>query len=144
MQAPNAKRTVGKTVGQIAAIASQYLRINAGIKFALNHSIPLQFCDCHLTSPPLCGAKYGVDDGQGDDENRILNMKTLSSKLALSALAVAALLTSPAFAKSHHQVSQDNAAVYNAVPGSDIPAYDSEGGVVGIANPDVYGAQSQR
>jgi hypothetical protein len=144
MAAPNTKRTVGKTVRQIAAIASQYLHTNAGIKFALNHSIPLQFCDCHLTHRPLCDAKSGVDDGQGDDDNRIFNMKTLSTKVTLSALAVAALLTSPAFAKSHRQVSQDNAAIYNAVPGSDIPAYDSEGGVVGIANPDLYGAQSQR
>jgi hypothetical protein len=72
-------------------------------------------------------------------------MKTLSTTVALSALAVAAMLTSPAFAKSHHQVSQDNAAaVYTVAPGSDIPAYDSEGSVVGVANPDQYGAQSQR
>jgi len=73
-------------------------------------------------------------------------MKNLNAKVALSALAIVAMISSPAFAKSRHQVSQDNsAAAYNAAaPGSDIPAYDSEGGVVGIANPDQYGAQSQR
>jgi hypothetical protein len=51
----------------------------------------------------------------------------------------------PAFAKSHRAVYQDYAAGYaTAAPGSDIPAYDAEGSVVGIANPDQYGAQSQR
>jgi len=72
-------------------------------------------------------------------------MKTISTKVALSALAIAAMLTGPAFAKSHHQVSQDNgSAVYNAAPGNDIPGYNSDGDVVGIANPDQYGTQSQR
>ena len=72
-------------------------------------------------------------------------MKKINTKVALSALAIAAMLTGPAFAKSHHQVvSQDNGSAYSAAPGSDIPAYNSEGGVVGIANPDQYGAQSQR
>jgi hypothetical protein len=73
-------------------------------------------------------------------------MKKINTKVALSALAIAAMLTGPTFAKSHHQqVSQDNgSAAYSAAPGSDIPAYNSEGGVVGIANPDQYGAQSQR
>jgi hypothetical protein len=71
-------------------------------------------------------------------------MKTLSTKAVLTALAVTALVASPAFAKSHRVVYQDNAAYTNASAGSDIPAYDSEGGVVGISNPDQYGAQSQR
>ena len=72
-------------------------------------------------------------------------MKTLSTKAVLTALAVTALLVSPALAKSHRVVSQDYVAGYaSAAPGSDIPAYDSEGGVVGIANPDQYGVQSQR
>jgi hypothetical protein len=73
-------------------------------------------------------------------------MKTHSIKLALSALAVTALIASPAFAKSHRVLNQDNTAAnyVTAAPGSDIPAYDSEGGVVGIANPDQYGVQSQR
>ncbi len=66
-------------------------------------------------------------------------MKTFSTKVALSALAVVAVLSSPAFAKAHHQVGQDNGAAYT-VPGNDIPAYDADGGVVGIANPD----QAQR
>jgi hypothetical protein len=71
-------------------------------------------------------------------------MKTLGIKLVLSALAVAALASSPALAKSH-RVLQDNASGYvTAAPGNDIPAYDSQGNVVGIANPDWYGAQSQR
>ena len=80
-------------------------------------------------------------------------MKTLTTKVVLSALAITALVASPAFAKSHHVVNQDNAAVgyvdaapgyFTAAPGSDIPAYDSQGGVVGISNPDHYGLQSQR
>ena len=72
-------------------------------------------------------------------------MKTLSTKAVLTALAVTALVASPAFAKSHRVVYQESAAGYaTAAPGSDIPAYDNEGGVVGIANPDQYGAQSQR
>jgi len=71
-------------------------------------------------------------------------MKTLSTKAVLTALAVTALVASPAFAKSHRVVYQDNAGGYAAAPGSDIPAYDSEGSVVGIANPDQYGAQWQR
>lgn len=73
-------------------------------------------------------------------------MKTLSTKVALSALAIAALLTSPAFAKKAHQVSQyqyNDATVY-AAPGNDIPGYTNDGSVVGIANPDEYGVQSQR
>ncbi|MGA7429030.1 MAG: hypothetical protein WBD33_21005 [Xanthobacteraceae bacterium] len=72
-------------------------------------------------------------------------MKTLSTKAVLAALAVTALVASPAFAKSHRVVYQDNAGAYTtAVAGSDIPAYDADGGVVGIANPDQYSAQSQR
>jgi hypothetical protein len=86
-------------------------------------------------------------------------MKTLGIKTALSAVAVAALLASPAFARSHHVVYQDNATGYvdaapgyvgaapdylTAAPGNDIPGYASDGTTVGIANPDWYGAQSQR
>jgi hypothetical protein len=72
-------------------------------------------------------------------------MKTLSTKAVLTALAVTALLASPAFAKSHRVVYQDNAAGYTtADPSGEIPAYNGEGSVVGIANPDQYGAQSQR
>jgi hypothetical protein len=63
-------------------------------------------------------------------------MKTLNTKVALSALAIVAVLSSPA---------QDNsAATYNVAPGNEIAGYDSEGGVVGVANPDQYGLQSQR
>ena len=72
-------------------------------------------------------------------------MKSLGIKLALSALAVAALVSSPALAKSHRVVQENASTSYvTAAPGSDIPAYDSQGGVVGIANPDQFGAQSQR
>jgi hypothetical protein len=76
-------------------------------------------------------------------------MKTFSTKVALAALATAALLTGPAFAaKRVHQVNQDyvNQAVvadpsygaYRAAPGNDIPGYDSQGDVVGISNPDQW------
>jgi hypothetical protein len=74
-------------------------------------------------------------------------MKTLGIKLALSAVAVAVLVATPAFARSHRVVYRDNAAALNyvtAAPGSDIPAYNSEGDVIGINNPDQYGLQSQR
>jgi hypothetical protein len=72
-------------------------------------------------------------------------MKTLGIKFALSALAVAALVSSPALAKTH-RVIQDNAPTgfVTAAPGSDIPGYGSQGNVVGIANPDWYSVQSQR
>jgi hypothetical protein len=67
-------------------------------------------------------------------------MKSLDTKLVLSALGIVAMLTSPAFAKRPHQVSHPNeSAVYNAIPG-----YDKDGGVVGIPNPDQSGTQSQR
>jgi len=71
-------------------------------------------------------------------------MKTFSTKVALAVLAVAALATGPALAKSHHVALQDNAGTVYAAPGSDIPGYASDGTTVGIANPDWYGAQSQR
>jgi hypothetical protein len=79
-------------------------------------------------------------------------MKTLTTKVALSALAMTALIASPAFARSHRVVLQDNASgVYDvapgtayAAPGNDIPGYASDGSVTGIANPDQYGAWSQR
>lgn len=72
-------------------------------------------------------------------------MKTLGIKLALSALAVTTLVASPAFARTHRLVNQDNAAAaYLAAPGSDIPGYAADGSVVGVANPDWYGVQSQR
>lgn len=77
-------------------------------------------------------------------------MKTFSTKVALAALATAALLTGPAFAaKKVHQVNQNYVSqdvlpqdqaygAYRAAPGADIPAYDSQGSVVGIYNPDQY------
>jgi hypothetical protein len=79
-------------------------------------------------------------------------MKTFSTKVALSALAVAALLSSPALAaKRTHQVNQDyvnqdvaNRQTYNGygayttAPGTGVAGYDSEGGVVGIASPEQY------
>lgn len=72
-------------------------------------------------------------------------MKTFGIKLALAALAVTALVASPAFARTHRLVNQDNgAANYRAAPGSEIPGYSADGSVVGVANPDWYGARSQR
>ena len=64
-------------------------------------------------------------------------MKSLNTKLALSALGIVAMLTSPAFAQKRHHANQS--AIYNMIPG-----YDESGGVVGIADPDRYGIQSQR
>lgn len=71
-------------------------------------------------------------------------MKTLGIKLALSALAVTALVASPALARTHHVIQDNAAATYLAAPGNDIPGYSADGSVVGVANPDWYGAQSQR
>jgi hypothetical protein len=59
-------------------------------------------------------------------------MKSLNTKLVLSALGIVAMLTSPAFAQKRHRVNYLNqSAVSTAIPG-----YDKDGGVVGIANPD--------
>jgi len=71
-------------------------------------------------------------------------MKTLGIKFAVSTLAVAALVSSPALAKTHRVVQDTGSSFATAAPGSDIPGYDSQGNVVGIANPDWYGTQSQR
>jgi hypothetical protein len=73
-------------------------------------------------------------------ENAI--MKSLNTKLVLSALGIVAMLTSPAFAQKRHHVGYVNqSAVSRAIPGYEavstaIPGYDKDGGVVGIANPD--------
>jgi hypothetical protein len=79
-------------------------------------------------------------------------MKSLNTKLAVSAFGIVAMLTSPAFAQKRHHVTPANqSAVYNVIPGYDesggynmIPGYGESGGVVGIPNPDRYGIQSQR
>jgi hypothetical protein len=67
-------------------------------------------------------------------------MKSLNTKLVLSALGIAVMLTGPAFAKKPHQVPQaSESANYMAIPG-----YDSEGAVVGIPDPDQSRTQPQR
>jgi hypothetical protein len=77
-----------------------------------------------------------------------MQMKSLNTKLVLSALGIVAMLTSPAFAQKRHHVSYvDQPAVTAPIPGyqsyvnqsavtAPIPGYDKDGGVVGIANPD--------
>jgi hypothetical protein len=57
-------------------------------------------------------------------------MKSISTKVVLSALGISALLMTPALAKKAHTVSRDT-GLYSAVSG-----YDKDGGVVGIPNPD--------
>ncbi len=91
-------------------------------------------------------------------------MKSLNTKLVLSALGIVAMFTSPAFAqKQHHVTPANQSAVYNVIPGygesggynmipsygesggyNMIPGYGESGGVVGIPNPDRYGVQWQR
>ena len=76
-------------------------------------------------------------------------MKSLNTKLAISALGIVAMLTTPAFAQKRHHVTRANqSAVSNTIPGYDesgvMPGYDESGGVVGIPNPDRYGIPSQR
>jgi hypothetical protein len=63
-------------------------------------------------------------------------MKSLTTKLVLSALAIA--ITSPAFAKKAHQVTTES-GVYSTIPG-----YDKDGAVVGIPSTDQTGAEAQR
>jgi hypothetical protein len=77
-----------------------------------------------------------------------MQMKSLNTKLVVSALGIVAMLTSPAFAQKRHHVSYvDQSAVTAPIPGyqsyvnqsavtAPIPGYDKDGGVVGIANPD--------
>ena len=73
-------------------------------------------------------------------------MKLLNTKLALSALGVVAMLTSPAFAqKRHHVIPANHPALYSVVPSYNmISGYSVSGAVVEIPNPDRYGIQSQR
>ena len=69
-------------------------------------------------------------------------MKSLKTKLVLSALGIVAMLTSPAFAQTRHHRYVNQSAVTAPIPGyqsaviAPIPGYDKDGGVVGIANPD--------
>jgi hypothetical protein len=82
-----------------------------------------------------------------------MQMKSLKTKLVLSALGIVAMLTSPAFAQTRHHRYVNQSAVTAPIPGyqstvtapipsyqsavtAPIPGYDKDGGVVGIANPD--------
>jgi hypothetical protein len=71
-----------------------------------------------------------------------MQMKSLKTKLVLSALGIVAMLTSPAFAQTRHHRYVNRSAVTAPIPGyqsavtAPIPGYDKDGGVVGIANPD--------
>jgi hypothetical protein len=57
-------------------------------------------------------------------------MKSLNTKLVLSALGIVAMLTGPAFAKKSHPATHE-AGIYNTIPG-----YDKDGGVTAVPNPD--------
>jgi|GEM_PF-6646695 hypothetical protein len=70
-------------------------------------------------------------------------MKVLGTKTMISALALVALLTTPALAAKRHQPIQD-AAVAGYYDANAIPGYDSQGNVVAVPNPDQYGAVTQR
>jgi hypothetical protein len=67
-------------------------------------------------------------------------MRTFNTKLVLFSLGIVAMLTSPAFAqKRHHVTGANQSAVYRDNQSgvyNEIPSYDSNGGVVGIPNPD--------
>ncbi len=62
-------------------------------------------------------------------------MKSMTTMLALAALAVTATLASPAFAKKAHHAAPST-TVYSGVP---IPGYDRNGAVVAIPNTDDVG-----
>ena len=67
-------------------------------------------------------------------------MRAFNTKLVLFSLGIVAMLTSPAFAqKRHHVTGADRSGVYRDNQSgvyNEIPSYDSNGGVVGIPNPD--------
>jgi hypothetical protein len=65
-------------------------------------------------------------------------MKSLNTKMVLSALGIVAMLTSPAFAKKPHQAAPE-AGSYDSIPG-----YNKDGGVVGIPNPDQSSTETPR
>lgn len=69
---------------------------------------------------------------EGDAEHERMMMKSIGTKLVLSALAIAALLVSPAFAKKAHPVTHGTSAYT-------MPGYDRDGGVVAIPNPEDSG-----
>ena len=62
-------------------------------------------------------------------------MKSIGTKLVLSALGITAMLMSPVLAKKPHQATQGT-EMYSTISG-----YDKDGGVVAIPNPD---RESQR
>ena len=68
-------------------------------------------------------------------------MRSLNTKLALSAFGIIAMLTSPAFAQKRHHVIRS--VVYSStIPGDQsgvIPGYGESGDVVALPNPDRYG-----
>jgi hypothetical protein len=68
-------------------------------------------------------------------------MKTLNTKLVLSALGIVAMLTSPALAKKPQHVTSH---VSQSAVSDPIPGYARDGSVVEIQDPDQNGAQSQR
>ncbi len=63
-------------------------------------------------------------------------MKSLNTKLVLSALGIVAMLTSPAFAQKPQVTHFNQSAASNTIPG-----YAKDGSVVGIPDPEQYGAQ---
>ena len=67
-------------------------------------------------------------------------MKSPKTKFVLSIFAVAAVLTSPAFAKKAQQATQNNgSAVYASPLYGAILGYGNEGNVVAIHAPDQSG-----
>jgi hypothetical protein len=84
----------------------------------------------------LCGAKSSIISMSRVTLKREMQaMKSINTKLVLSALGIVAMLSSPAFAKQpNHQVTN---ADQSAVSGTNtIPGYDRDGNVVAIPNPD--------
>ena len=78
-------------------------------------------------------------------------MKSLNTKLAVSAFGIVAMLTSPAFAKRHHVTPANQSAVHNVIPSYDesggynmIPGYGESGGVVGVPNPGTASSRNAK
>jgi hypothetical protein len=67
-------------------------------------------------------------------------MKSFNTKLVLFSFGIVAMLASPAFAQKQHQFTGANqSAVYGTSQSGGynvIPGYGTDGGVVGVPNPD--------
>jgi hypothetical protein len=69
-------------------------------------------------------------------------MKSLNTKLVVSAFGILAMLAGPAFAQKQRHVSHVQGSyvsyVNQSAASQPVPGYDKDGAVVGIPNPDQH------